>query len=160
ATWQEAFIPQHFIVHQENLGAAWRTHEHYFPPNAAVPGDGGALPSPLEYAELLAGMAVDFYRRALGLPSAPLAASRVERSIRAVPDTARRLSDRRKLDAAADMLERVVASRGLDRMGAWLGAVEGVFRALPAVSPARLKLQLEVVALVLARFTGVLSSEM
>jgi uncharacterized protein with NAD-binding domain and iron-sulfur cluster len=55
ATWDQAFLARSVVAWEEQIHDQWSNWIVQVPPNGGIPGEGGELPSPFEYAEMLIG---------------------------------------------------------------------------------------------------------
>jgi uncharacterized protein with NAD-binding domain and iron-sulfur cluster len=53
ATWQDAFKPHDFVTWEDQVGDSWRHWFGPFQPRSGFPGDGAAIPTPLDYLKIL-----------------------------------------------------------------------------------------------------------
>lgn len=61
ATWEEAFTPHNYVGVNQHFEGEWHPWMFTFPPNSGVPGEGGVLPTPIEYIEMFIGWVAEIY---------------------------------------------------------------------------------------------------
>jgi uncharacterized protein with NAD-binding domain and iron-sulfur cluster len=81
ATIDDAFIPGPHVFWEEEIGGAWHHWPVEVPPNSGVPGEGGDLPTPSQFIQMMVGFIRDVIitfphesiRDAASAPGAPIA---------------------------------------------------------------------------------------
>jgi len=101
ATWQEAFRKHSYIVLEEKMDAGFHPWSFVFPTNYLEPGEGGELPTPLAYAQMLVQWLIELWEGSEAARTAkPLTAFELPRLPRWVADLISKLSpDREQLGA-------------------------------------------------------------
>ena len=70
ATWEEAFHKHSYIVLEEKLEDGFHPWNFVFPTNYLKPGEGGVLPTPLAYAQMLVQWIIELWESSEGARSA------------------------------------------------------------------------------------------
>ncbi|MCA9677579.1 MAG: NAD(P)-binding protein [Myxococcales bacterium] len=78
ATWQEAFEPHNYVVLMEQAGDGWVPWPLDFPPNSELPGDGGVLPTPWSFVEMILGWIARAFEKDEWIPDRPAGWDAVE----------------------------------------------------------------------------------
>ena len=68
ATWANAFKRHDYVVFEELIGGGWYPWEVTFPRTEGLPGDGGVIPTPPQFLELLLGWLADLVERSRHAP--------------------------------------------------------------------------------------------
>ena len=69
ATWQDAFKPHDYVVLTEQLpDGSYVPWAMDFPPNSGVPGEGGVLPTPWQFLQMITGWLKQIFDRTPALP--------------------------------------------------------------------------------------------